>query len=82
MVNAGAQWFANELKAILKTRVVGPDFPLVSRIQNYYLKNILVKIERERPPGQVKQIIYQTWIKMKGRPDFKSLYVIFDVDPY
>lgn len=55
MVNASAKFLADALKKHFAKRVLGPEFPLVSRIRNLYHKNILLKIERDASVGQVKK---------------------------
>src|SRR5690606_36322638 len=35
------------LKSHFGERVLGPEAPLVSRIRNYYIKTILIKVEKE-----------------------------------
>ena len=62
-------------------RVLGPEFPLVSRIRNLYHKNILLKIERDASVGQVKKILTELLIKFKSTSDYKSVRVNIDVDP-
>jgi primosomal protein N' (replication factor Y) len=61
--------------------VLGPEFPLVSRIRNLYHKNILLKIEREASVVQVKKIVTDLLVKFKSGSDYKSVRVQLDVDP-
>jgi primosomal protein N' (replication factor Y) len=81
MVNSSAKYFADELKRHFSKRVLGPEFPLVSRIRNLYHKNILLKIERDVSVVQVKKIITALLIKFKSNTDHKSVRVQIDVDP-
>ena len=72
---------ANALRDIFKERVLGPDSPLIKRIQNLFLKEIRLKIERTAPERKVKEkiktIIDQFYIKT----DNKSVRVVIDIDP-
>ncbi len=81
MVNASAKFLADALKKHFAKRVLGPEFPLVSRIRNLYHKNILLKIERDASVGQVKKILSELLIKFKSTSDYKSVRVNIDVDP-
>jgi len=81
MVNASAKFLADALKKQFGKRVLGPEFPLVSRIRNLYHKNILLKIERDASVGQVKKILSELLIKFKTTNDYKSVRVNIDVDP-
>lgn len=77
-INA-ANNLANILKNIMGKRVVGPDKPLIGRIQNMYLRNILLKIEREAPVSKLK-LHFAAAVKDLNE-SFKSLQVSIDVDP-
>jgi primosomal protein N' (replication factor Y) (superfamily II helicase) len=81
MVNASSKYLADELKRHFKKRVLGPEFPIVSRIRNLYRKNILLKIEREASVVQVKKILSELLIQFKSGNDYKSVRVQIDVDP-
>ena len=81
MVNASAKYLADELKHYFKKRVLGPEFPIVSRIRNLYHKNILLKIERDASVIQVKKILTDLLVQFKSGSDYKSVRVQIDVDP-
>jgi primosomal protein N' (replication factor Y) len=80
MVNASAKFLADELKRHFGNRVLGPEFPLVSRVRNLYHKNILVKVERDASVQQAKKIIADLLVSFKNS-DYKSVRVQIDVDP-
>lgn len=80
MVNASSKYLANELKRHFKQRVLGPEFPLVSRVRNLYQKNILLKIEREASVVQVKKIVNELLVHFKTG-EFKTVRIRMDVDP-
>jgi primosomal protein N' (replication factor Y) len=77
-INA-AYSLANVLKDLLGKRVVGPDKPLIGRIQNMYLRNILLKIEKEVPISKLKLQLNAAVMTIAG--NFKSARVTIDVDP-
>jgi primosomal protein N' (replication factor Y) (superfamily II helicase) len=81
MVNASAKYLADELKDHFGKRVLGPEFPLVSRIRNLYHKNILIKVEKEASVNQVKKIVSELLVKFKSGVDYKSVRIQIDVDP-
>jgi len=72
---------ANELKKIFGKRVLGPEFPPVNKIQNWYLKNILIKIEKNKSSVKAKQIIKSVVIQLKTDLRFRKSIIIYDVDP-
>jgi len=81
MVDAAAKFLADELKHHFKKRVLGPEFPIVSRIRNMYHKNILLKIERDASVVQVKKTLNNLLVDFKSGSDYKSVRVQLDVDP-
>lgn len=81
MVNASAKYLADELKHYFQSRVLGPEFPIVSRIRNLYHKNILLKLERDLSVQQAKKIVNELLVRFKTNADYKSVRVQIDVDP-
>lgn len=76
---------ANELAAMLREklgkRVIGPEFPIVSRIKGLYLKNILLKLERTPEINQLKEELKNILSIFESGSKFKSARVVVDVDP-
>jgi primosomal protein N' (replication factor Y) len=81
VVNSGAQFLAEQLRAVFKERVLGPEFPLVKRIQNKFLKEIKLKIERGAPDKKVKARILQDLDAFYQNVPFKGIQISIDVDP-
>ena len=71
----------NELKFIFGYRVLGPQNPLIGRVQNYFLKHLIIKIEKEKSLSKSKEMIRGLTWKVQNNQKFKSLQVHFDVDP-
>jgi hypothetical protein len=61
--------------------VLGPEFPLVKRIQNKFLKEIKLKIERGAPDKKVKSRILQDIDVFYQQVKFKGIQISIDVDP-
>ena len=62
-------------------RVLGPEYPAISRIRNYYHKNILLKIENEASISEAKYILNSIIKKLQNHSDHKAVRSIVDVDP-
>jgi primosomal protein N' (replication factor Y) len=82
VLNIAAQNLANALKLQLGSRILGPEQPLVARIRNYYLKQIIIKVEKSAPIQKVKNILKDTIKEFNAQKDFKSVITQIDVDPY
>jgi primosomal protein N' (replication factor Y) len=78
---ACARDLANELKNRLGDRVLGPEPPYIGRINNRYLQNVMIKIEREAPLKTTKSFIRSTINEINGRTSYKSVRIVIDVDP-
>jgi primosomal protein N' (replication factor Y) len=76
-----ANTLATLLKKQLNTRVLGPDMPVIGRIQNLFLKNIIIKVEKEISIIKVKQFINQQITHLTNQPNFKNIHTVIDVDP-
>jgi len=81
ILNEGAHFFAEQLRDVFKERVLGPEFPLVKRIQNKFLKEIKLKIERGAPDKKVKARILQDIDVFYQQVKFKGIQISIDVDP-
>lgn len=82
VADAASAQIADFLKKDYGNLVLGPESPHISRIRNQYIKNILVKMERNTDSiGQIKRRIEQISNHVKGQKDFRSIRVVFNVDP-
>ncbi|RZK60075.1 MAG: primosomal protein N' [Pedobacter sp.] len=82
VLNIAAQSLANALKTQLGNRILGPEQPLVARIRNYYIKQIIIKVEKSAPIQKVKTVLKDTIKDFNAQKDFKSVITQIDVDPY
>ncbi|MBL0048345.1 MAG: primosomal protein N' [Bacteroidetes bacterium] len=81
ILNNAAADYADQLRLSFAHRVLGPEFPAVSRVRNYFLKNILIKLEKEISIQQSKQKIAALSAELKQIPEYKSIVLVADVDP-
>jgi primosomal protein N' (replication factor Y) len=61
---------------------MGPEYPLISRLHNLYLKNLLIKIEKGSTLASSKEHILNEIRTMKENPEFRPVQYTIDVDPY
>ncbi len=81
VVNDIAQQLANQLKPLFGGMMLGPEFPLVAKIKDQYHKRILLKINREYSPTQVRNLLKQE-IDTLQYNNKKSIYRLqVDADP-
>jgi primosomal protein N' (replication factor Y) len=72
----------NDLKSLFGKRVLGPESPVISQVQSWYIKNILLKIEREKAHGKAKELILNAIGRLEKEKGAGSLKISIDVDPY
>jgi len=72
----------NDLKTIFGKRVLGPESPVISQVQLWYIKTILIKIEKEKPPVKAKQLIIEAVDRIEKEKGASGLKIAIDVDPY
>ncbi|MDE6494588.1 MAG: primosomal protein N' [Bacteroidales bacterium] len=81
VVCAAADFLARRLTEIYGGRVLGPEYPLVSRINTYYIRDILLKIERTPQIERMKERLRECVGDFSAMPEYRSVRVVVDVDP-
>lgn len=81
IVNQSAETLAQQLKPVFGKRLLGPEYPMVSRIRNQYIKNILIKLEKAVSASKAKEEIRKAIGKLNAVVGFKGVKVQIDVDP-
>ncbi len=81
LLDMGAHSLSSQLKRIFKERVLGPEYPLIKKIQNKYLKEILIKFERTIEEQQIKRLIKEQINTFYSSSTFKPIQISIDVDP-
>jgi len=71
-----------KLREYFGKRVLGPEYPHVPRIQLWYNKEILLKIEKEKPVVKAKEHIMNAMESLGKEKGSSSLRISVDVDPY
>lgn len=78
---AAANALSFDLREVFKERVIGPEFPLIERIQNQFIMGIKLKIERDAPQARIKEKIQEMIDHFFTKPRHKSVRISVDVDP-
>jgi primosomal protein N' (replication factor Y) len=82
-LNQIAEYVAALLRQQFGDRVLGPEAPFVNRIRNYYLQDILLKVEKEGLSAQkVKIALQQILQSFEQEVLSKGCIIQVDVDPY
>ncbi len=81
LVNEGASVLAKDMRAVFGKFVYGPEFPMVSRIKNKYIKQILLKIPRNANLKKQKELLSEVLLRFQSIAKFKPVRIQIDVDP-
>ena len=72
---------ATSLRDKLKQRVLGPEFPYISRIRNKFHIHILLKLERSMSPAKARDFIQEKMNDIHAIKEYKYMRIYADVDP-
>ena len=81
LLNNAADWMAMQLRGAFAGRVMGPEYPLVSRIRGLYLKQITLRFERTEPIADAKRVIRQIGDDLGKQEGWSGVCIIYNVDP-
>jgi primosomal protein N' (replication factor Y) len=81
VVGSAALCLAQGMRKVFGDRVLGPDRPLVARIQTFYLMKIMLKIEVTASFEKAKQLLRELENELLAQPQFKGVMLNVDVDP-
>jgi primosomal protein N' (replication factor Y) len=76
-----ASLLADDLRRVFGNRLLGPNSPLVPRIQNWHIRQLLVKLELNLPAEKAKMFIGQSIEAVLKHPKLKGARIVVDVDP-
>jgi len=72
----------NELRKKNTAKVLGPAIPFVSKINNYYIREILIKSSLDsKQILEMKHALQSVLDKMKTLAEPKAVNVTIDIDP-
>lgn len=81
-VDRAAQHLADLLKQRKELIILGPEFPLISRIQLWHQKEIWIKLNRKLNPEHIKWLVTLAVDHVKSAPANSNCQIHIDVDPY
>jgi primosomal protein N' (replication factor Y) len=82
ILDGATDLLGKQLKELFTSRVLGPQYPSVRKIENAFIKQIILKIEREASYERAKELL-AAMLKRTFRTEvYRSIRVSVDVDPY
>ena len=81
-VEAAANKLTNLLSQDLKEFITGPAAPVVGRLRNMYLMELMIKLPKEAGMSLTYRKVIRNHINLlQGEKNYKSVVVVTDVDP-
>jgi primosomal protein N' (replication factor Y) len=80
-LNQGADKLAKILRNTFGNRVLGPEYPLVARVKNEYLKQLIIKLEKGHNLHKMKEKLREELQEFSNLPEYKRIKLVIDVDP-
>lgn len=81
IVEKASAFFTSYLKQSLQERVLGPNKPIVSRIQMYHIRETVLKLEAGLSPKRVRDTLNNAEKLLREEQEFKYSILYYDVDP-
>jgi len=82
LVRQAANYFADAVRPVLGNRLLGPDQPSIARINNFHYQHLLLKTEVSISATKVRDVLHWAQDALRKESAFKSVQVLFDVDPF
>ena len=74
--------FSQMLRQVFGTRILGPEAPMVARVQQLLIKQIVLKIEVAASMSKVKDFLRKIYADFVARDSrAKGCIIYYDVDP-
>ena len=70
-VEAASARFTDLLSHSLGERVLGPNRPIVSRVQRHHIREVLLKLENNLPVRKVRTYLKNAETELRRNPEFR-----------
>lgn len=81
-VDDAAIWMGKSMTLVFGNLVLGPSTPSVSKIRNYYIRNLILKIPQKNSLSKTKNNLQKIINSFQVISEFKSIKLTIDIDNY
>lgn len=82
LLNKGTGELAVALRQVFGARLLGPVVPSVSRIQNLFIRQLLLKVEISASSDKTREYLHGVIKNVIMQKPYRSIRISIDVDPY
>jgi len=79
-LNVAAQFVADNLRTHFGKMLLGPEFPSIAKIRNFFHKNILIKIDKDVSASSSKKLIAHHAQQFRANKEYNKVRLYIDVD--
>lgn len=80
VVEGAARYFADGVRGVFDSMVLGPSRPMVGYVQLMHIREILLKVEGRHAPAKVREVIKAVEQRLRGVNKYKYVRIHYDVD--
>ena len=82
LLNNAAHEFTSLLRKEFGSAVLGPEYPMVSKVRGLFVKDCMLKLPKGKSNVQMKTFVKNSILQFRGIGIYKAVRLIIDVDPY
>lgn len=76
-----SEHIAHRMREIFEHRVLGPDLPPVARVQQQFIRKIVLKVESNLSQYRINEALEALQTELLADKKYKSITMYYDVDP-
>lgn len=76
-----SQIMGEQLRHIFDYRVLGPDLPPVARVQQQYIRKIMIKAESKLSQYKINDTLKKLQMELLSKKRYSSINLYYDIDP-
>lgn len=80
--NKAANELAQKLRSVFGSRIIGPQVPPITKIQDFHLQRILIKLEKNSSAVKAKELMQDCINQILSQDPWRYVSIVADVDPY
>ncbi|RLD65523.1 MAG: primosomal protein N' [Bacteroidetes bacterium] len=81
VLDKAATVYAQWLKKLFNKNILGPEYPIINRTHDLYLKSIIIKLDKSLNINSLKKNSHYLSKRLIENNQFKNIQMVFDVDP-
>ncbi len=82
VISEAAEVLSRSLRSYFKTSLLGPSAPIVGRVKNYFIMEMMLKIPKNNaiPLSEIKRYLKEQFNWLQAQKKFRRVFIVPDVD--